>query len=756
MELKRYQQKALDKIGDFIRELSFFKNNVKHAYISTTNNVYKDESFGNVPFVCIKIPTGGGKTLVGCHATTIIMDSFLKEKMSRGVVMWFVPSEPIKTQTLRKLKDRKDVHRKILDEYFDNNVKIFSNEEALKIRRDDIENNLCIVISSLDAFRKEKSLQNKYKVYQENGALLNHFEHIDDSPILEKDDSGIIKSLANVIKMSNPLIVIDEGHRTKTELSIAFLNDLKPSFVIEYTATPRAGSNILVDIKSSELKEEEMVKLPLVLESRTQWQEAISMGVLKREELEKISKKEKENIRPIALLQAVQEKEDAGKVTVQDIKDYLVKERKISEEEIAIKTSKNDELNGIDLLSKNCKIRYIITVNALAEGWDCSFAYVLISVANIGSKISVEQIIGRIMRMPYAKRRLVEDLNRSYVFASAKNFNEAVTQIITGLESNGFSKNDLINAYSKDKRYEFDVERRFQEDFSIPLVALNNEEITFEELIGEDFELHKQYSDFKFIVHYDNDGKAIIDIKEGDTWHRGERQTILRVNYRDKNFSKQDLIQWLDKKLRFTMLDKDDKILFLDKVITSIKGFTISDLSINRYVLLDQLDSLINIILKERAKERFDQFLKTGKIGLVKSELFPTVITLSEELPQELNRNYYAKIDKLNKEELFFIERLDLDGLGNIKFWIRNREKKDPFYLQGWQKNKFYPDFIALTQKGNILALEWKGEDRVSNEDTKYKEEVARCWEKLGRGKLHFFLVHNGNIEEVFNKIKLL
>ena len=125
-------------------------------------------------------------------------------------------------------------------------------------------------------------------------------------------------------------------------------------------------------------------------------------------------------------------------------------ERKIPAEEIAIKTSEKNELDGVDLFSKTCKIRYIITVNALAEGWDCSFAYVLISVANLGSKIAVEQIIGRIIRMPYAKRKANEDFNRSYVFASAQNFNEAANQIISGLETNGYSRADIISSDKKD------------------------------------------------------------------------------------------------------------------------------------------------------------------------------------------------------------------------------------------------------------------------------------------------------------------
>ena len=755
MELKIYQQKSLDIINKFLKGLEKVKP--AYAFMDLTKQPYKDEFFGeDIPFICVKIPTGGGKTLVGCYSIIQIMDSFLKEKMGHGIVMWFVPSEAIKSQTLRKFKDRKDMHRRVLDEYFDNNVKIFSNEEALRITKNDVDDNVCIIVSSLDAFRKEKALQNKYKVYQENGALIGHFEDTELPDNLERDDSGVVKSLANVIRMNNPLIVIDEGHKTKTKLSIEFLRDLNPNFVIEYTATPRPESNILVEVHSAELKEEQMVKLPLVLESHTQWQTAILQGVLKRRELENIAKKEKgEQIRPIALFQAEQEKEDEKKITVGKIRDFLIKESKIPENEIAIKTSTQNDLDGVDLFSKSCKIRYIITVNALAEGWDCSFAYILISVANIGSRIAVEQIIGRIMRMPFAKRKEQEELNRSYIFASARNFNEAAAEIISGLESHGYSKHDMINSAEDKKQYEFDVERRVNEDFSPPILAYENEELSFEDLIGEDFELSKQSANIDFKPHYDSDGKAIIDIKEDDKWVRGA-QKVLKLTYTDKNFTKKELVQWLDKRLRFTVLDQNDKVKFLEKALDSIKGHTVQDLSINRYLLLQKLDSTITGILIQHAKNSFYQAIREGKIKTRSFESFPKTITLSDEIPEEFNKNYYQKIDKLNKEEKRFIERLDLDTLPNIKFWIRNRDRKDPFYLQGWYPDKFYPDFIAVTDRDDILAIEWKGEHLIGNEDTTYKADLAKEWEKLGNGKLHFFLASNDNVDEILNKIKAL
>jgi superfamily II DNA or RNA helicase len=755
MELKRYQKTAIETLGGFL--LGLRNHGLKFGFMAETEKPYNSEMFGGIPFVCVKIPTGGGKTLVGCHAIEKIMDVALQNKMDRGIVLWFTPSEAIKTQTLKKFKDRKNPHRGALDEAFDNKVKIFSNEEALSIRKEDVSHNLCIVIASLEAFRKEKSLQKKYKVYQENGALLNHFEKIDEQDYLEKDEEGtVINSLANVVRLSNPLIVIDEGHKTTTQLSIDFIKDLNPSFIIEYTATPRDRSNILVDVHASELKAEQMVKIPIVLESAAQWQNALVRGIEKRDELEKETKKLKgEYIRPIALLQAQPKNKDGHTITVDQIKAFLI-ERKIPVDQIAIKTSEMNELEGVDLFSKNCKIRYIVTVNALAEGWDCSFAYVLVSVANLGSKIAVEQIIGRIIRLPNAKKKANEALNNSYVFASAKNFSEAANQIISGLETNGYSRADLVSSDKKDAIYELEAKKVVAGVLKVPMMALEDDKLSFEDLIGSDFELGKQDPDFDFEIHYDNDGRAVIDIQENDQWMRGA-QSSLNLRYEDKNYTKGELVQWLDKKIRLQLLKKEDKVKFLDKAIEyQLKKHTLSELSVNRFVLADRMGEVINIILEKYAKEKFDALLKKKKIAVKSYDAFPDVITLKQAVPQEFNKNYYEKIDKLNGEELNFVRRLDLDALPNIKYWVRNREKVDPFYIQAWQKNKFYPDFVAVTKKGAILALEWKGEDRVSNEDTAYKVEIGEIWAKLGGGKLHFFLVHNGNVEEVLDKLHKL
>lgn len=758
MQYKNYQTNAIEILEDFLGRIRKMKP--RHAFNEITDGKYNHDWFGDVPFVCIRIPTGGGKTLVGCKATERIMSIALPYKSDTGIVMWFVPSDSIKTQTLKKFRDTRDRHYEVLSEEFGNKIRIFSNEEALAITPEDVRNNLCIIVASLDAFRKDSLIQKKYKVYKENGALMDHFQNLKDDTGLDKDtEETVVNSLANVIRKHTPLIVIDEGHHTQTALSVQFLSDLKPSFIIEFTATPREGSNVLVKISASELKIEEMVKIPIVLESRAQWEQVVSDGIAKRNELELRAKKLKgEYLRPIALLQAQPKSKVKATVTVEHLKQILL-DKKIPEEQIKIKTSDVDELEGVDLFTKDCEVRYILTVNALAEGWDCSFAYVLISVANLGAKVAVEQIIGRVIRMPRAKRKGDEALNRSYVFASAPNFQEAANLVVRGLEDNGYSKSDFVGA-SIEKDYEDPLEanKSIKKDLRVPVMAFGKDKLSFEDLLGKDFELSKESADFDFIIHYDLDGQATIDITEDDEWLQG-KQLALPFHYLEGEHSMIELVSWLDKKMRFSMITPEDKVKFIEKAIgAQIKKNkrTLPELSVNRYLFAERLAVVINDNLEKYAKKTYAELLTKKKIAVQAFDAYPDVIALKSPVQKQFNKNLYERIDAINGEERAFVERIDLGALGNVEFWVRNREKVDPFYIQGWKRGKFYPDFVAVTKKGHIIALEWKGGDRISNEDTAYKVEIANEWAKLGKGKLHFFLVHNGNVDEVLSALKLL
>ena len=122
-----------------------------------------------------------------------------------------------------------------------------------------------------------------------------------------------------------------------------------------------------------------MVKLLVILCNFVNVASVIDNAIVMQNRLEAIAKSEKADLRPIVLFQAQSgANEDAQ--TFEKIKKKLVNIG-IEKEQIAIKTAKINKLDKIDLLDKDCKIRYIITINALKEGWDCPYSYILASIA---------------------------------------------------------------------------------------------------------------------------------------------------------------------------------------------------------------------------------------------------------------------------------------------------------------------------------------------------------------------------------------
>ena len=181
-----------------------------------------------------------------------------------------------------------------------------------------------------------------------------------------------------------------------------------------------------------------MVKLPVILCNFVNVASVIDNAIVMQNRLEAIAKSEKADLRPIVLFQAQSgANEDAQ--TFEKIKNKLVKIG-IEKEQIAIKTAKINELDEIDLLDKDCKIRYIITINALKEGWDCPYAYILASIANKNSTADVEQLIGRVLRQPNAIKYKNQDLNMSYVLTCSNDFDTTAKSVIAGLNGAGFSK----------------------------------------------------------------------------------------------------------------------------------------------------------------------------------------------------------------------------------------------------------------------------------------------------------------------------
>jgi type III restriction enzyme len=429
MELKSYQQKVIENLEEYLSSVQEHKN-LKNAFdlywenkIGPYNPIdgtgmqpYKN-NIPNAAHVCIKVPTAGGKTFIAVNALHSIFSAY--DSIKPKAVIWLVPWSNLLQQTVNALSNPEHPYRQKLNSLFNHRVEIYQKEDLLQgsnFNPTVVKDQLSVFVMSFASLRAKN--KDDRKVYQENGQLeafvsqYKNNEHILD----DVDDTALI----NVLRSLNPVLVIDESHNAESSLSVEMLNNLNPSFILDLTATPKENSNI--------------VSLVPAINNALHLQRKLEILAMKQE------REGGKYIRPIVLFQA-QPKTKNDNTTFEKLKEQLLG-LGIPEEQIKIKTANIDELKGVDLMSKDCQVRYIITINALKEGWDCPFAYILASLADKSSAVDVEQILGRVLRQPYVQRHQSFQLNLSYVLTASAKFNDTLQNIVKGLQESGFSEKD--------------------------------------------------------------------------------------------------------------------------------------------------------------------------------------------------------------------------------------------------------------------------------------------------------------------------
>jgi type III restriction enzyme len=451
LSLKLYQRRALDTLERFFEAARL--RSPSEAFTATVDKGLVDEykpmpGLPSVPYACLRIPTGGGKTVMGAHIIHAAGRTLLDREFP--LVMWMVPTTQIKTQTLEAFRDPRHPYRQELDDAFGGQVAVFDVADFAQIRPADLGTRVCIVLSTVAALRVEN--QDGRKVYEHHEDLEAHFAgSTKDLDYLEKGKDGkTLASFANLLKLHGPLVIMDEAHNATTPLSYTVYERLGPRAVVELTATPDTGSsNVLVSVSAFELKAENMIKFPVVLREHIgEWQASVSNAVARRKSLAKTALDEPEYIRPILLIQAENAR---GSATVEEVKRHLLETDRLKPAAIAIATGDQREIDGVDLFAKDCPIEVVITKQALKEGWDCSFAYVFCSVAQVKSDKDIQQLLGRVLRMPYASRRKQEAMNKAYAHVVTDDFGKAAGELTQSLIHIGFNPMEAAAAIRKEK-----------------------------------------------------------------------------------------------------------------------------------------------------------------------------------------------------------------------------------------------------------------------------------------------------------------
>ncbi len=430
--LKEYQQDSLNALAKFCDEVRLTIGQkgqwpVQNAFRTVTGRNYEDvPQLQNIPYVCLRVPTGGGKTLIAAHAVGVVAKRLGHQ--DRPLCLWVTPSTTVRDQTLRGLRDRNHPYHAALKETLGVPLEVMTLEEALSANRSKTDSCALIVVTTIQSYRIDD--ESNRRIYQDNGYLMDHFQNLPSAMQngLDVNEHGRVPfSFANVMKLRGPIVIMDEAHNARTKTSFDSLARMGPLAVLELTATPIQehnpakdiyASNVLHAVSALQLKREGMIKLPVDLESRKDWLDVLAVTVEKRTMLAAraaaFGKTSGRFIRPIALLQAQPKNKNKETHTTDKVKAALVEKLNVPAESIRIATGEHDDLGVEDLSDPACKVEYIITVEKLREGWDCPFAYVLGSVGNVATETAVEQLLGRILRMPHATPTGVPELDRAY------------------------------------------------------------------------------------------------------------------------------------------------------------------------------------------------------------------------------------------------------------------------------------------------------------------------------------------------------
>ena len=461
---KIYQQQVLDSIEAYFKACHELPS-PSIAFTATTErlwgrgNPYNPLSGfpADMPYFCLRVPTGGGKTWLAAKSVALVKTHLLR--CENSVILWLVPSKPVRGQTLRALRNRMHPYHTALRAA--GPITVMDLEEAKSVTRATLDTSTTIIVATRQAFQVED--EECRKVYQSSGALMHHFDNLSPTQRDEllRENEGVNRttpySLANVLRLRRPFVIVDEAHNSRTELAFDMLARFRPSGVMELTATPdleRTPSNVLHSVSAAELKAEEMIKLPVVLEAEPNWQQCLADAIGRRDALHKLADDEgrtgADYLRPLVLIQSEPRRKGVDTLNFERVRNELATNHGIPASEITVATGEEKGLEQIDanyklgIADPACPVKFIITQRALAEGWDCPFAYILVSMASLSSATAVEQLLGRVLRQPGASHRHAKALNQSYAFVVSRNFAETASSLRDRLVAGaGFERREV-------------------------------------------------------------------------------------------------------------------------------------------------------------------------------------------------------------------------------------------------------------------------------------------------------------------------
>lgn len=612
--------------------------------------------------------------------------------------------------------------------------------ELVKNRRDNKKFSFVwISVRMLHEQSKEK-LENYYE--DDRAIKCSYFEDLEDRRIgeneilfinwhsINKKDKNIYireneqdNNLGSVIKNTKEdgriiILVIDESHHTAgAEKSKELVEVISPNITLEVSATPHLTENIaeIEKVRLADVKAEEMIKseiainpefLDIKIGTKSADELVIEESLKKREELTKMYKKEHSKINPLLLIQLpdkksnlISKKEDVVKILEKN--GITEKNGKLA---IWLSEEKSETLPNIE--KNDNEVEVLIFKQAIAVGWDCPRASILVIFRESKSFTFTIQTIGRIMRMPELKYHKETELNKGYVFTNLPNI-------------------DITEDYAKDyvTQYESKRDKMLYKDISLPSIflkrqrertRLSSEFVKFFMKVAEKDNLQKKIKlkPSKIISQIIAEGKIVDIDKVGKIESKGKINIALNEKELQEKFDrfiiqnctpyapadssdrmKTALYQFFSQKFKFAKYDPKVQSIVLGKE--------------NGQLFVDA----INLAKDKYKKEVVEKLSEKRELQETPKWEVPVIISYNsrygqESQPKSIMKPFYTATQ--SEPERLFIELLN--NSNKVKWWYKNGETEIKYFaILRTDNQAFYPDFIIQFKDGKIGIFETKG-----------------------------------------------
>jgi len=654
-ELRNYQKNAIDSLK------------VK------VENVLRSPESGVVIF---QAPTGSGKTLM---VSQLLKELVRNRKDDKRFSFIWVSVRMLHEQSKEKLEKYYEDDRLLQCSYFDDlsDARIAENE-ILFINWHSINK------KDINIYVKENEQDNNL-----NSIIQN-----------TKEDGREI------------ILVIDESHHTaSSEKSRELILTIAPKVTIEVSATPHLKEDVseIERVRLSDVKAEEMIKseiavnpefLNLKIGPRSADELVIDQALKKRHELKKLYEKEGSTINPLVLVQLPDQK--GILVNKKDDVVAILKKKGITEEngKLAIWLSEEKTETLVNITKDDNEVEVLIFKQAIALGWDCPRASILVIFRESTSFVFTIQTIGRIMRMPELKYYNEPEINKGFVFTN-------------------LPKIDITEEYAKDYITINEARRdnALYREIRLPSIylkrqrertRLSGEYAKIFMSVAEETKLQNKItaSPSKIANPIIADGKIINIDQTGEIEHKGSIEVTLNPVELQQRFDrfitencspfapadssdrmKTALYQFLTQKFKLEKFNAQSQRVVLGR--ENVQAFV----------------DTINLAKDKYKHEVVEPLSETREKVDVPTWEAPVIISynekyLKQDKPKSLMKPFYTR--KQSEPERLFIEALEKSK--KVKWWFKNGENEIKYFavLRSDDEGAFYPDFIVQFQDDTI------------------------------------------------------